>query len=201
MIRSNFIFLTAFFLGGVVYAQVSGGLPPLRTTVPSVAPAPTLTPTLAPTPDKLVQATQELLNQKGFNVGLADGFMGPQTQAAISSAQSILGLTITGAPTDSLLAAIKSGLSGPATQSNLKSGVIKREVIGAVRSVYRDLQYAEVLISGNKTVSIGQTLFIGSAGHEVKVSRIFANLVSVVSKSGAILAPINTGETVATEIK
>ena len=83
-------------------------------TAPSraaAAPKPSAPPTTAPaapTPDKLVQDIQTALNQKGFNAGPADGFMGPQTQAAISSAQKALGLLpITGVPSDALLAAIK----------------------------------------------------------------------------------------------
>lgn len=38
-------------------------------------------------PDNLVQDTQAALNQKGFNAGPADWFMGPQTQGAIVIAQ------------------------------------------------------------------------------------------------------------------
>ena len=61
----------------------------------------------APTPDKLVMDIQGVLNQKGFNAGPPDGFLGPQTQAAISSAQRVLGLSVTGVPNETLLAALK----------------------------------------------------------------------------------------------
>ena len=69
--------------------------------------APPPTAPLVPTPDKLVQDIQTALNQKGFNAGPADGFIGPQTQIAIRSAQKSLGLPVTGVPSDALLTSIK----------------------------------------------------------------------------------------------
>ena len=60
----------------------------------------------APTPDKLVQEIQTALNQKGFNAGPADGFLGPQTQAAIIAAQRALGITANGLPSEALVAGI-----------------------------------------------------------------------------------------------
>ena len=65
----------------------------------------------APTPDKLVQDIQTALNQKGFNAGTADGFIGPQTQAAILAAQRTLGLTTNGLPSETLLAALLKGVA------------------------------------------------------------------------------------------
>jgi hypothetical protein len=50
-----------------------------------------------------VQAIQEALNRKGFNAGVADGYMGPQTQAAVMAAERALGLPITGIPNSKLL--------------------------------------------------------------------------------------------------
>lgn len=68
--------------------------------------APTTTAPAAPTPDKLVQDIQTALNQKGFNTGPPDGFVGPQTQSAIMAAQRALGLPITGVSTNELLVAL-----------------------------------------------------------------------------------------------
>jgi TonB family protein len=59
-------------------------------------------------PDKLVQDLQSELNQKGFNAGTVDGYMGQQTQAAIIAAQRSLGLSANGLPSQGLLSAIKA---------------------------------------------------------------------------------------------
>jgi hypothetical protein len=77
----------------------------------AVAPRTQITPPAAidaPTPDKLVQDIQTALNQKGFNAGVSDGFMGPQTKAAIASAQQSLGMPITGLPSNTLLATLRN---------------------------------------------------------------------------------------------
>lgn len=60
-----------------------------------------------PTADKLVQDVQTVLNQKGFNAGPADGFMGPQTQAAIIAAQRVLGVAVNGLPSEALVLALQ----------------------------------------------------------------------------------------------
>ena len=89
-------------------AQVSGGLPPLAAqpnqTQAQVMPT---SPIAIPTPDERVQAIQGTLNRKGFNAGVADGYLGPQTQAAIVAAERASGLPITGSPSSALLAALK----------------------------------------------------------------------------------------------
>jgi hypothetical protein len=89
-------------------AQVSGGLPPLAAqpsqTQAQVIPS---SPIAIPTPDERVRAIQEALNRKGFNAGVVDGYMGPQTQAAIVAAERASGLPITGSPSSTLLAALK----------------------------------------------------------------------------------------------
>ena len=74
-------------------------------------------------------------------------------------------------------------------------------MIGTVRSVYRDLNYAEVLIFASTSVFTGQTLFIGPTGQEFSVSRVAANLASIVSIRGSTLAQINNGDAVEIEIK
>jgi hypothetical protein len=90
-------------------AQVSGGLPPLAAqpsqTQVQVTPP---NPTAIPIPDERVQAIQEALNRKGFNAGVADGYMGPQTQGAIAAAERASGLPITGLPSPALLAVLKN---------------------------------------------------------------------------------------------
>ncbi len=105
IILAKLTLLCIGFLANFALAQVSGGLPPLPTTIPSAAAAAVVTP--SPIPDKLVQETQAALNQKGFNAGPADGFIDPQTQAAISSAQRVLRLPITGITSESQLTAFK----------------------------------------------------------------------------------------------
>jgi S1-C subfamily serine protease len=74
----------------------------------ATAPRPQNPSPAAPTPDKLVQDIQTALNQKGFNAGPADGFVGPQTKAAIVSAQALLGLNQSGEPSLNLLRQINS---------------------------------------------------------------------------------------------
>jgi serine/threonine protein kinase/peptidoglycan hydrolase-like protein with peptidoglycan-binding domain len=75
----------------------------------------------APTPDKLVQDLQTALNEKGFNAGIVDGFMGPQTEAAISSAQKTLGLVINGIASRELLVAITSMSKSAAKKEQLNN--------------------------------------------------------------------------------
>lgn len=69
---------------------------------------PVSTTSVGPTPDKLVQDLQTALNQRGFNAGSEDGYMGQQTQAAIIAAQRSLGLNANGLPSQGLLSAIKA---------------------------------------------------------------------------------------------
>lgn len=83
-------------------APRTASVSPPKSQVP--APAAPIAPT--PIPDKLVQAIQEVLNQKGFNAGTADGFIGQQTVAAIKAAQRALGLSEDGMPSKSLYDAI-----------------------------------------------------------------------------------------------
>ncbi len=88
-----------------------------RASRTAIAPRPLNPLPAAPTPDKLVQDIQTALNQKGFNAGPADGFIGPQTKAAISAAQKLLGFVVNGAPNEALLVAIGS----------LSNSTVKRE--------------------------------------------------------------------------
>lgn len=69
----------------------------------ATAPRPQTPLPAVPKPDKLVQDIQTALNQKGFNAGPADGFIGVQTQTAIRQAQVELGLAVTGQPNSDLL--------------------------------------------------------------------------------------------------
>jgi TonB family protein len=59
-------------------------------------------------PDKLVQDLQTALNEKGFNAGVVDGLIGPQTQAAITEALRVLGMNSNGEPSNRLLNALKA---------------------------------------------------------------------------------------------
>ena len=49
---------------------------------------------------------QNILNEKGYNVGKADGRIGPQTEQAIRDFQKSEGLTVTGEPDQATLKAI-----------------------------------------------------------------------------------------------
>ena len=91
----------------------------------ATAPRPQAPPPSAattPTPDKLVQDIQTALNQKGFNAGPADGFIGPQTQAAISSAQKALGLLPITGVRDALLALVK-GMAATVTGNSMRDAL------------------------------------------------------------------------------
>lgn len=49
---------------------------------------------------------QQLLNERGYNVGAADGVIGPKTRAAVAQLQQRAGVPITGYPTPQLLQAL-----------------------------------------------------------------------------------------------
>lgn len=94
----------------------SGSAPPPRAT-PSQVPAaqnnirtPAPPPQYNPTPviaDPLVVALQQELNRRGFNAGVVDGLIGPQTSSAISVAQSSFNMFIDGRPSEALLRALR----------------------------------------------------------------------------------------------
>lgn len=109
-----------------------------RTATAPRSPVPSPTPPAAPTPDKLVQDIQTALNQKGFNAGPADGFMGPQTQAAIIAAQRAMGLNANGMPSDALLSAIKA-MSISSSTRTLVDGIsaFKKKDYQAAMSILR----------------------------------------------------------------
>ena len=86
--------------------------------------APPPTTPAAPTPDKLVKDIQTALNQRGFNAGPPDGFIGPQTQAAIVAAQKLLGLPMTGVPSDTLLTKLNASRISAPNDSGLSDPVI-----------------------------------------------------------------------------
>jgi len=58
-------------------------------------------------PDKLIQDLQIALNEKGFNAGIVDGLIGPQTQSAITKALRVLGMNPNGEPSNRLLNAVR----------------------------------------------------------------------------------------------
>jgi peptidoglycan hydrolase-like protein with peptidoglycan-binding domain len=57
--------------------------------------------------DALVVALQQELNRRGFNAGVVDGLIGPQTISAISAAQSSFNMLIDGKPSEALLRALR----------------------------------------------------------------------------------------------
>jgi hypothetical protein len=85
----------------------SGSAPPPR-AAPSQAPTPQpqYNPS-APVADALVVALQQELNRRGFNAGVVDGLIGPQTSSAISAAQSSFNMYIDGKPSEALLRALR----------------------------------------------------------------------------------------------
>lgn len=89
--------------------RTTGSAPPPR-AAPSQAPAQTPPPQYSPSPivaDPLVVALQQELNRKGFNAGVVDGLIGPQTSSAISAAQSSFNMLIDGRPSEALLRALR----------------------------------------------------------------------------------------------
>jgi len=63
-----------------------------------------------------VKQAQQALNDKGFNVGAADGVIGPKTQAALEKFQQSKGLSGSGSLDSQTLAAL--GVSGDASASS-----------------------------------------------------------------------------------
>jgi len=66
-----------------------------------------------------VKQAQQALNDKGFNVGTADGIVGPKTQAALEKFQQSKGLGGSGTLDSQTLAAL--GVSGDASASSSTS--------------------------------------------------------------------------------
>jgi hypothetical protein len=90
-------------------SRSSATAPPPR-AAPSQAPVQTPPPQYSPPPivaDPLVVALQQELNRKGFNAGVVDGLIGPQTMSAISAAQSSFNMLIDGRPSEALLRALR----------------------------------------------------------------------------------------------
>ena len=58
--------------------------------------------------DPLVVALQQELNRKGFNAGVVDGLIGPQTSSAIRAAQSSFNMPIDGASSEELLTTLRA---------------------------------------------------------------------------------------------
>ena len=124
-------------------------------------PVPSQKPT--PLPDKLVQDIQTALNQKGFNAGPADGLFGARTKAAIRQAQKILGLTVDGLPSRSLLAEISSLPARDGDEIGLITAIFK----GGQRFV---LKFFRVPDS-----RVGELVFISSEGMTAKIYKIDGN--------------------------
>jgi peptidoglycan hydrolase-like protein with peptidoglycan-binding domain len=180
MIRSNLFFLTVFFLGNIAHAQKSGGLPPLTVTPPSL-PSMAIVPT-APAPDKLVQETQAALNQKGFNAGPADGFIGPLTESAIRQAQAKLGLSPTGQPSDDLLGSIRRFTDLPAKTSDTQltcNTLTSRQISGQVSEHLS--KYSSSRTNFFTQTSSGETLANPTVTLSIKIfydaSTVFADIV------------------------
>ncbi len=91
-------------------ANRTTGSAPAPRAAPSQAPAQTPPPQYnpsAPVADALVVALQQELNRRGFNAGVVDGLIGPQTISAISAAQSSFNMLTDGKPSEALLRALR----------------------------------------------------------------------------------------------
>jgi TonB family protein len=149
---------------------------PSRTATAPRPPAPA-----APTPDKLVQEIQTALNQKGFNAGPADGFIGPQTQAAIIAAQRALGVTANGLPSEALVAGINrlpnQSTHTAAPSFRLPSSAFYARVRSCVNQ-HMPPQWANASVSGGGTSnpSVALSIYVDRSGR--------ASVVSIVDSSG-----------------
>jgi hypothetical protein len=106
----NFLVLISCFLVILFLLILFGGnstpkpAPPkvrIKSPPPQYKPAKTIV-------DPLVVALQQELNSKGFNAGVADGLIGPQTSSAIRAAQSYFNMPIDGAASEELLSMLKA---------------------------------------------------------------------------------------------
>lgn len=111
--------ISILITSGNIFAQMSGSLPPLQTISPLQKPtSPNININTAES-DQLVamefiKTLQSALNNRGFNAGVVDGVVGPQTIEAIRLAQGQLGLIANGQPSSDLLIRItKMGHSAP----------------------------------------------------------------------------------------
>ena len=120
---NGYLLLFIFIICGMVGYLFSGDSPPTssnasRTSTSAPAPraTPNNVPAQAPPPqynpaptvaDPLVVALQQELNRRGFNAGVVDGLIGPQTISAISAAQSSFNMFIDGRPSEALLRALR----------------------------------------------------------------------------------------------
>jgi peptidoglycan hydrolase-like protein with peptidoglycan-binding domain len=65
-------------------------------------------PTIQPgglTQDQVL-IVQQMLNEKGFDVGIPDGIVGPRTRVAVAQVQIKAGVQVTGLPSQELLEAL-----------------------------------------------------------------------------------------------
>jgi len=120
---NGYLLLFIFIICGIVGYLFSGDSPPASskaspssTSPPAAAAPPNNIPTQTPPPqytpsptvaDPLVVALQQELNRRGFNAGVVDGLIGPQTSSAISAAQSSFNMFIDGRPSEALLRALR----------------------------------------------------------------------------------------------
>ena len=119
---NGYLLLFIFIICGMIGYLFSSDSPPASSNASRTstsAPAPRATPNnappqapqqynpSAPVADPLVVALQQELNRRGFNAGVVDGLIGPQTISAISAAQSSFNMYIDGKPSEALLRALR----------------------------------------------------------------------------------------------
>lgn len=119
-----------------------------------------------------MQDIQTALNQKGFNAGPADGVIGPRTQAAISSAQRVLGQIVNGLPSQELLAAVNS------------MSVSDTKVIGRVSMIVFWRKRFELELFDTFDIKVGDLVFIKSATVIARIDKIKGKFASAVVIQG-----------------
>lgn len=133
--------LAAILFWALAKPAVGMTLPP----VPDQTPAPTalvLAQAVDGMPEQMrtatIRAIQETLNEKGFNVGPADGAMGPRTRGAIRDYQRKAGLPVDGVASKDVLDHMK--FARPEVTAGTASGGAK-QVAGdpLTRDVQREL--------------------------------------------------------------
>ena len=133
-------------------------------------------PIALPAPDALVASIQTLLEALGYDVGGADGMLGPRTRAAIVAFQERAGDVPDGKPTEALRGRLQSSLTNrsagplppgprpPTTQPDTKP-------VGAGTGFYIS---TDVIVTNHHVVEGCKELRIRKRGTEVSSARLVA---------------------------
>lgn len=86
-----------------------------------------------------VKEVQNLLNQKGYDCGTADGIFGTKTEASVKAFQKANGLTVDGVVGDKTLAALKTQTEPP-KQSNAEIAAKLEVIISELNGIVKELK-------------------------------------------------------------